>query len=93
MRRRRLAPRSRPQGRLKAPVIGQIARQGVGGGGAEQLQRSVEIGLSHPIGADQDVQPRYRADDRLQRPEPMRLELADGEVHGGPAMSSRGNPT
>ncbi len=81
--------RPRPEGRLQAAVLGQVARQGVGRGGLQQLQGAIEVGLPHSGAAHEHVQVGHRMGDRFQRAELARPEFTDRQGHGVSGRSFR----
>ena len=55
-----------PDDGVEPAIARQIMCQAIGGGGAEQFQGTVEVGLARTVGADEHVQARHRVGDRLQ---------------------------
>src|SRR6185437_2471368 len=71
---------ARPCGRLHAAFGRQFARQGAAGGGLQELQGAIEVGLADAVGADEYRQAAGRKADRAQGPVVGGVNLADDHV-------------
>ena len=79
-----------PESGLHAALGGELARQGSGGRGLQQLQRAIEVGLADAIGADEHRQPSRRKTDRAQGTVVGGVDLADNHAPSvSTALSSR----